>query len=419
MNILYIAPRIPVKPFDGGAYMVFHQLRCLVRAGHTVILCAPNTSRHPAKQGDELGICSQLVSTDVDTSISIWGAVRALLGSKEPAPTGLPRAPYTLQRFFSKELFENVLAVIKSQPVDVILADYLQSSWYALALRHTLADACPPVVYRANNVEHQILVRLANGDRSPLHERMYRRLLVWQTEQFERTVAAAVDSVVSISELDAQWFEQVAPNTALTVVPPGIDVPTPVERHLQAIPRIGMLGSLEWTPNVEGLRWFLRDIAPLIWKENPNVEIHLAGRSPLPEVLAWHDGKRVFVHGAVDSAADFLSTLHVGIIPLLSGSGVRIKLLEGLAHGLPMVTTHLGAEGIDVQDTEHVLMADSAQTFANACLALLADQKQAQEMAFRGRDLVRERYSWEDAMDKLVRVFASVIEKRASYASTA
>jgi glycosyltransferase involved in cell wall biosynthesis len=411
VRILFIAPRIPSFPLDGGSAMVYHQLRGLMADGHTVIFGAPNTSRHPAQLQDLDGLCTQAVSVDVDTSVTAIGALQAMAGSKEPAPTGLPRAPYTLRRFLSKRLVRGLVQTLQDNPVDVVHADYLPSTWYAMALRRALGSQGLPVLYRAHNVEHRILSHLAADPARPTFERVYRRLLARQTERFEMEVARKVSAVCTLSEPDADWFRDVAPSTPVQSIPPGVELPAHVNRESSIPLRIGMLGSLEWMPNVEGLLWFVHHVLPNILLKVPQATVHIAGKSPVQAVLDLHDGKHVFIHGPVADASEFLATLRVGIVPVLSGSGVRIKILEGLANRLPLVSTSLGAEGLEVRNEEHLLIADEPEPFADACIRMLSDVESAQATADRGRDLVERRYSWRQSKEQLARVYEAIKER--------
>ncbi len=390
-----------------------HQLRDLRRAGHHVTLGVTNTSRHRATETDALELCDTLVMEDVDTSISALGALRALMISTEPYRSGLPPAPYNLRRFIHARLAGRLIDAVGTGSFDVIHADYLAMAWYALAIRSAV-DACPPVLLRAHNVEYRILEHTAaDRTRSWLHQRYY-RLLAGQTVRYETAVARAVQGIATVSEPDAEVFRGMAPETPVVAITPGMDLPL-VPRDLRSRSgqiRIGMLGSLEWAPNVEGAIWFVRQVLPRVLQRHPDLQLHIAGRSPVAEVQALHNGSTVIVHGPVDSAAEFLASLDIVVVPVLSGSGVRIKVLEGLANGCAMVSTTLGAEGLAVADGEQLLIADGPERFADACLRLINDEPLARTLGQAGRTCIEDRYSWPAATAALEQAYASIAFKR-------
>jgi glycosyltransferase involved in cell wall biosynthesis len=136
--------------------------------------------------------------------------------------------------------------------------------------------------------------------------------------------------------------------------------------------------------------------------------LHIGGRDPGYDIKALHDGVRVIVHGVVQDALDFRATHGVNIVPLFSGSGIRIKILEALSVGCPVVSTTLGAEGLSVQHDEHLLIADEATTFARSCIALLQDPQRATAIGLAGRSLVSTHYTWNSAIHSITEFIDSV-----------
>ncbi len=407
LRILFIASRIPREPFDGGMYATYHTIRSLTQAGHFVTCAFTNTKRHHGLVSDVSSVCSHAIAVDVDTRISATGAVKSLLFSRVAQQAALPRAPYFVHRYLSEDLV-NQIEKLNIGEFDVIHADSLPSVWYACALRERNRTHCPPIVYRAHNIEHRIHDHLSKDKQQSVFSRFYRRLTAKQLERFEKAVAEVVNAVVTISPVDAAWFEMVGAKAKIYSVPTGMDVSDfPLQDHKQY--RIGMIGSLEWAPNIEGLQWFVQHVLPIIWESEPRTELHIAGRSPVDAIQKLHDGVRVFVHGPVPDATQFLSTLSVEIVPLLSGSGIRIKILEGLAHKVPIVSTGIGAEGLNVVNNEHLLLADSARDFASAVIRLLHNKSEAERLANNGYALVLQQYSWPALTQRLIEVYRSVI----------
>lgn len=415
LRILFFAPRIPVRPFDGGALSIYHQVRGLQNAGHAVTVVAPNTSRHYADDAAIHEFCDDVITHDVDTVIRPIDAIGNLLIDKAPYKIGFPKTPYTVSRFLHRSLVDKIhQRVNTSAKYDVIHIDYLTPAWYAFELKRALPAKTPPLLFRAHNVESRIIAELAQDKNRSIAERLYRRLVARQTQTFEQEVGRRSNLIVAVSQADADWFSSACPDVSSIVIPVGVEAVdvSKLTRAKRLRPTIGFLGSLEWGPNVEGILWFVREVVPLVIHALPEVEIRIAGRSPAPEVLALHNGTNVFIDGPVKSATEFLTSVDVAVSPILSGSGVRIKILEGLAHAKPMVTTSAGAEGLPVSDGVHIVIADDAAAFAQGCIRLVNDARYAVLLGNNGRDLVTREFSWGESIRNLIAAYESIALRR-------
>ncbi len=376
---------------------------------------APNTSRHFADEEAIHEFCDDVITHDVDTAIRPLDAISNLLIDKAPYKIGLPKTPYTISRFLHRSLVDKIHQRVNSvENFDVIHVDYLTPAWYAIELKRSLPLKTPPILFRAHNVECKIVAQLALDKNRGLAERVYRKIVARQTKTFEQAVASRCQMIAAVSQADADWFNNVCPDVPNMVIPVGVEAAdvSKLTRAKRSRPAIGFLGSLEWGPNVEGILWFVREVVPFITKELPDVEIRIAGRSPAPEILALHTGINVFIDGPVKSATEFLSTVDVAVSPILSGSGVRIKILEGLAHAMPMVTTSAGAEGLPVADGEHIIIADDAAAFSQGCIRLLKDTAYAEMLGSSGRGLVTREFSWGQSIRKLIAAYESIALRR-------
>lgn len=414
MRILVILPRIPYPPRDGGAIVMFETVRELTRAGHDVDVFVLNTSRHRQPPDVMADICSHVVSVDIDTEITAVGALKNLfLPRRTSFDEGTIPLSYWLERFVSDDALGRLYEVLDERgPYDVIQCESLFTAWYGLAIRHAgrpWSDV--PIVLRAHNVEHRIMERLAGERRLSVMERMYRRHLANRTRRFEVEAVRKVRGVAAISPDDAAWFRTTAPDTAVDVVVPGIVMPS--EATLDAIAvepfTLCILSSMEWAPNVEGAIWFIERVMPSILERLPQAVLHVAGRNPGADILALHDGRHVVVHGEIDDALVFRRSKAVSVVPLFSGSGVRIKIIESMAAGVPLVTTSVGAEGLPIVDGEQAVIADDERAFADACVGLLDSPERARTMGERGRAFARSEFSWDRRVNDLIDLYRTVI----------
>lgn len=411
MNIFLILPRIPYPVRDGGAVVMWQTLEHLTKYGHRVTVLVLNTSRHRTDADVLDRIAHRVYSVNVTTDITVYGALRSLLLPREPLHTSLPSPSYWIERFLSLEAYTLAEEILDSESFDVIQCESLFTAWYGIALteqRRTSGRSTPPIVLRAHNVESRIMGRLSQESSRSAPERWYRQQLAHHTERFERAVAQSVHGVATLSEEDRTWFTSVAPSTPSISIPPGIVLASQDKHAQRQYSTLCLLASMEWAPNVAGARWFVREVLPNILLRRPDTVLHIAGRNPGSEILQLHNGHSIIVHGEIESASEFRAQHAISIVPLFSGSGIRIKILEALAAKQAVVSTSIGAEGLNVEHGQHLTIADTAEEFANACLWLLDHSDQAQIMGNRGAELIASNYSWESSIRALSTLYATL-----------
>jgi len=265
------------------------------------------------------------------------------------------------------------------QHADVILAATVFSLPYVpRSLRtRTILDA--------HNVESLVVSQLAATDPSRWRRFAYRATVRW-TERWEKAVVRDLGQVWAVSENEAEWFSQ-AGARAVVVVPNGVDIDVPpAAADAREVVFVASFGS---TFNRQALGWFLERVWPSIRAMRPATVLTLVGRGS-----EQFNGPGVTARGFVPEIHDAYRTARVAIAPLISGAGTRLKVLESLAHRVPVVSTHRGAEGLDLRADEDYFLADDPEDFARACLRLLTDDGLHERMASRGAASVAGRYSW-------------------------
>jgi len=365
MHILQVCPRVPYPPHDGGAIVIYETARGLLAAGHRVTMLAINTPKHhqPPDALAHLGPNFRLVTVDVDTDLKPGKALRNLLTSA---------LPYNVQRFISPAVARRLAQLLEREAVDVVQLEGTFVAYYAGWLRsHSAPNAAHvPLVLRAHNVEYVIWQRLARRERNPL-KRLYLRHLAGRLRRFEQQCLANTDAVAAITAEDADRLRQLGCPEPIALIPAAVELrafrpdlagPPPRPRT------VFMIGSLNWLPNLEGLDWLLRAVWPTAHAEMPELELHIAGSHPPAHLLAPRTDN-VFVHGFVASAADFMRQHELMLVPLLSGGGMRVKIVEGMAAGKAILSTTVGAEGVAATDGESIVLRDGAA----AWLAALRD----------------------------------------------
>lgn len=307
--------------------------------------------------------------------------------------------PVSINRWRSEPMRRRIAELDAAERYDAIVCDFLFSA-------PNLPDPRRAVLFQ-HNVEAVIWRRHAEHGATPLH-RAYFGMQHRRMQAYEAEICRLSRRVIAVSEQDARTMEHDYGLHDVAAVPTGVDCeyfqpPETAEPKADLV----FLGSMDWLPNIDGARWFTSEVLPLIRRELPECTVALAGRSPVPELLemAARD-PRLTATGTVPDVRPWLHGSSVSIVPLRIGGGTRLKIYESMAAGVPVVSTTVGAEGLDVADGETIRLADSPAAFAEACCRLLRDQAEARRMAERARHMVAVRYSW----DAVARIFENYLQ---------
>lgn len=390
MRILQLNNRLPWPLNDGGNIATWHVTKYLHEFGHTVTLAALNTSKH-RQDPKVLSDIAEVHAVDIDTSVSPIGALVALFGS----------LPYNLKRFESPDFRALLVRLLTENAFDIIL---VETSYMALYLDTLRAHTSCPIILRSHNIEHQIWERLAEAASNPL-KGWYFRHLAKKIKRFEIDTADQFDGIVAITADDLTWYSDHTKSVQLTSINAGANLDrfttTPPTHPL----KMCFLGSLEWEPNVQGLRWFLDAAWPLIRAAWPEAELHVAGKNP-PDSLKMLTVPGMVFHGEIPNVETFLSTYGILVVPLLSGGGMRLKVVEAMAAGKCVLSTSIGAEGIAYTDGTDLLIADTPEAFRDQAINLQAHPDRVTQIGQAAMQLAREKYDWA----QLVRRFEAFFE---------
>jgi glycosyltransferase involved in cell wall biosynthesis len=300
--------------------------------------------------------------------------------------------PVAVSRWRSEGMRRRAEEMMRREKYDAVVCDFLFPA-------PNVPDLDRAVLFQ-HNVEAMIWRRHAEHGATPFH-RAYFQLQARRMEAYEREVCRAVRRVVAVSAADARAMERDYGIAEVGDVPTGVDVdffapPEAAEPKADLV----FLGSMDWMPNIDGATWFASEILPLLRRRHPECTVALVGRKPTPALTALAEkDPRLHVTGTVPDVRPWLHGSQVSIVPLRVGGGTRLKIYEAMAAGVPVVSTTIGAEGLDVADGETIRLADSAAAFAEACSELLTDAQRRRRMAAEARALVAGRYSWEAVTD--------------------
>jgi glycosyltransferase involved in cell wall biosynthesis len=259
---------------------------------------------------------------------------------------------------------------------------------------------------RAHNVEHEIWQRLVTNARQGV-KRWYIHYLTQKLRRYEISSLDQYDYLVPITQRDLNLFRRLGARCRAIVTPIGLETNryTPDYRSYQQPPSLSFIGSLDWMPNIEGLQWFLDQVWPALHSRYPQLQLHVAGRNT-PASLRQVSRPNVVIHGEVPDARAFINQHSFMMVPLLSGSGMRAKILEGMALGKVVVTTSLGLEGIDARHRQEVLVANTPEQFIEVLAPYLEQPSRAQQLGGRARELVQAEYDYARLTKRLVDAYA-------------
>ena len=396
MRILLLCNKPPYPASEGGPMAMNSIITGLLEAGHQVKVLAINSEKYNVKESDipeEYKQKTGIELIDVDLTVKPLNAFLNLFTRKS----------YHAERFISEEFKKRLAEVLDKEQFDVVQLEVLFMAPYVETIRrHSKAM----IVLRAHNVEHKIWERIAKDTKSPL-KRWYINHLAKTLKEFELNALETVDGVAAITRKDAAFFRKYCSK-------PVIDIPFGVypeqfdpKYEIEGKPKFYHIGSMNWMPNEEGIRWFIDEVLPKTVEKVPDFVYHLAGRS-MPEWLTSMKDPHVDVVGEVPDAKEFVTNHDVAIVPLLSGSGIRIKIIESMALGKTVITTRVGAEGILYDEEVNIIIAENKAKMVEAIRILNENPETAVRIGQAARKLVEETYDNRKIIARLLMFYEQI-----------
>ena len=412
MRILVIAPVAPLdaRPPYGGAETRVRELSTRLSRSHEIAVVALSGDKRstglagsPSEAGPGLSV------TIVPRTKSRVAAVSQCLLSGTSLYAQLYRSP---------EFASAVSHHLTSGEFDLVQCEFPYMARYCLDLR-------VPWILVEHNIEFALSesLREARPGAFGLPYRLYAGRETRKRRGEEIEACRAASAVVVMSEPDRSSLLSVAPGLRVSVVPNGVDLDfyqpseVPASAGRSARPTAVFIGRMDYRPNIDGARWFCNDVLPLIRRRIPDLTLWIVGAAPHPAVLSLGTLPGVQVTGEVPDTRPFLTRASVVVVPLLAGSGTRLKILEAFAIGRPVVTTTIGYQGIAATPGEHLLVADSPEGFAETVVGLVESPQEQRRLALAARELAEQRYGWESSARLMERVYTEVLAQSASSSS--
>ncbi len=391
MRILFLSQLVPYPADAGPKVRSLHVLEYLASAGHDITLVAFSRETDSQQAIDHLGtFCSNVYTVPIQRST--FRNIKFFIQSF------VQRSPFLITRDYDQDMFDLLRTLVKETPFDAIHADQLWMAPYALA-----AQKCSPkklkMVLDQHNAVYLVPERMGQNSSNPI-KKWVLDIEGEKLSEYEISVCAQFDHVVWVTDEDRQALRRIPNGQADLITGPTIPICVdPDSKHaidrVEDSKRVTFLGGLHWPPNAEGMVWFYKNVWPQIIEQVPEAKLTVIGKDPPSELLNGDHQDSLEITGYVDDPVPYLAETAAFIVPLHSGGGMRVKIIDGWSWGLPIISTTIGAEGIKYSPDNDIIISDTPEEFAESTIALLTDNEKANNLAAEGRRTVEENFDWQ------------------------
>lgn len=396
MKVLQLCNKPPQPIIDGGCIAINNIANGLLDKGIDLKILTVATEKHPflpEKFAPQFFEKTKIEGVFVDTRVNIIDAFSALVTSDS----------YNVSRFFSPDFNKRLIELLEANTYDIVHLESLFMTPYIHTIRK-YSDS--KIVLRSHNLEHLIWERLANSTGNTA-KRIYLKHLSSKLKKYEYRTINEVDGIAAISFEDTTRYQQLKCKAPLLTIPFGIDLSKyPFKKETNATSStLFHIGSMDWEPNKEAINWLLDDIWPKI--DPTKASLHLAGRN-MPGYITQQANDGLKIYGEVPSAVEFMAQFDIMIAPLLSGSGMRVKIIEAMGMGKAVITTKIGAEGIMYTNHENIRIANTSKELIQTIKELVENPEEVKRLGDNARQLIELHYDNEKIMDNLVSFYQTL-----------
>jgi len=397
MRILFITHLLPYPPDRGGYIRTYNILRCLSE-NHNVDLVSYLFREEDKKYIKEFGsICNEVNVIPLRRSPIFPNLLFSLFSN----------LPFSYLRDYSKKMKNLITRKIEENEYDIVFEEQLNMVGYV------------PERIKAFRIYANILIGAMMMDRYSHHQKNPIKKILAKIEsnklkKLEKKTCSEVDLVITISDEEKDVIKNWGiPIDKIITVGMGVDTDKfrPVSLNNDSM-NIVNLGLARFPPNVDAIFYFYNEIYPKIKKKLPDARSFVVGAEPPKSVQRLEEDKSIKVLGFVDNLDEFLIETGVFIIPLRIGGGVKVRLMNALAMGLPIVTTSIGVEGIEATHMEDLIVSDTAEEFAEAVIKILTNQELKKKLCINGPRLINNKYSWEIIFNQINNIFSQIEKQR-------
>ena len=397
MKILQFCYKPPFPALDGGSMGMHYVTEGLINNGHEVKVLSFHSKKHPCRV-DKLPVeyveKTKFETVFVDLDIKPIPALVAYLCGES----------YHVKRFINEQMKRKLVEILKAEDFDIIQVESIFLTPY-LPIMRRFSNA--KIVLRAPNIEHKIWERIYKATKTPF-KRGYIKHLALTLKYYELNHINDYDAISPVTEVDAEYFRENGLRKKCKGIPFGMNPPELLSDVLEEKNTIFHIGSMNWHPNEQGIKWFLEECWDKIRQTTPNVQAYFAGRY-MPNWLKNTSIEGVHIVGEVEDSIRFMTSKQIMVVPLLSGSGIRIKIIEAMSIGKTVIATTIAAEGIMYEDGKNIIIANSAEEFASAVKYCVENPDKCKSIGEEAYKLIAERYSNDQVVNQLVTLYKEII----------
>lgn len=399
MKILQLCNKAPFPANDGSSIAITNLALGLADNNVELYLLSINTKKHfkpDENVSDNFKTKTHYKSVYKNTNTSAFGAFLNLFSNQS----------YFVSRFYFAEYENALIDLLKTHTFDIIqLEGVFMASYITTIKKYSSAK----ITLRSHNIEHQIWDRLLSQEKNILKKK-YLSIQNKRLKRFELNAFERCDAIVTITNEDKNNIQKMFPHKKIETCLTGISL---IEYKKVSVPvkqnTLFHFAAMDWMPNVEAVNWLLEKVWIHVINEFPDAQLVIAGRG-MPENIKHIQSKNISVIEHVESSSEFYATYDIMLVPLWSGSGLRIKLVEGLAYGKAIVTTTVGAEGIPYEKNKHLLIADTDIEFAEALKTLLRNGDLKINLQNNARDLAEQNFDYKKIAGKLIEFYNTLLK---------
>ena len=395
MKILFVTSGFPFPPRSGARLRDFHFLKQLAAQHQLTCVCLMERGEQANHALDALGIRMYAFAPAETRRAKLRNAAKHFAA----------RFPLATLDYFDTRIFECVRALTAKQNFEIVQIEHSFLTPYLDALPKSLHTRA---LIDLHNVGARQYASLARLPQAPL-ARTVARAKAFLMRNWESAAAARFARVLVTSPAEAQWLAARIPQNRIRVVENGVDTETHLPRAANRDAHTLLFtGTMGYLPNADAMEWFCREIFPRIQRALPDAQLEIVGHHPNARVQALANVRGVHVRGQVPDVESFYRAARLVVVPLRAGGGTRLKILEAMAYGRAVVSTSIGAEGLNVRDGEDIVLADTADAFAARVIALWREDAERERIARSARELVEAQYAWNHIGAKLLSIYGEL-----------
>jgi len=389
---------VPFPQNGGYAIVVCNTIRGLVNQGHDVSLVALNARKnHHENASDDNYLLSKINyrAYDIDTNVSVF----------EVAVNLFSKTSFNIDKYYDAEFEKLLVRELRNKDYDIIQFEGLYVSLYLQAVRK-ISKA--KLIYRSHNIENQVWQRMSEQKNDPF-KKSYLKMHAKRIKNYELQQLNSFNGIAVFTNQDKNTLLGYGIKIPIEELPVGLNLEHyKPDFNKTEFPSLFFLGSLDWLPNREGIEWFIENFNKDLTDGDLRVKFYVAGND-IPERFDDYDvmGK-IFIQGEVDDALEFMNSKSIMIVPLMSGGGMRVKIVEGMAMQKCIISTPLGAEGIKYTNGENIIIANNYDEFYEAIRICIADEEFCKNIGLNARKLMEEQHNLDKVTSLLIDFYASV-----------